>query len=436
VALSIRHLQEAVAPGLAIYKRYQAHFSAAAMVAGFGIDNFTFGRVDRPAANIIFVAYLILAAGTIAIGHYLETRSDRTKARLARAQTRALRRRRPFSPVFRPAQIVATPSTPNGNVSGDAVSSVAISNDAGAPVVAETPKAAEPVPSRFRMLLPAATQFALGGLWSGFLVFYSRSAVMAASWPFLLLLAGFLIGNETFRKYHSRLVFSSLLLLFAIYSYSIFVVPVFTRSIGKLTFIASGVIAAAVFLLFLRLLKSIGALRFRQSRPQLLMGAAAIFVAMNAFYFFDILPPLPLALANVGVYHSVKHEGTVYNAVGEPQSWSNSVGLEPAVEHVVPGQPLYLYSAVFAPIKLTTRIAHRWQWYDPARSRWVTQSLVSFPINGGRDGGYRAYSIKSNPKPGDWRVDIRTEDGRLIGRLKFDVAQATAPIATVTKTLQ
>jgi hypothetical protein len=273
-------------------------------------------------------------------------------------------------------------------------------------------------------------------LWSGFLVFYSRSAVMAASWPFLLLLAGFLIGNETFRKYHSRLVFSSLLLLFAIYSYSIFVVPVFTRSIGKLTFIASGVIAAAVFLLFLRLLKSIGALRFRQSRPQLLMGAAAIFVAMNAFYFFDILPPLPLALANVGVYHSVKHEGTVYNAVGEPQSWSNSVGLEPAVEHVVPGQPLYLYSAVFAPIKLTTRIAHRWQWYDPARSRWVTQSLVSFPINGGRDGGYRAYSIKSNPKPGDWRVDIRTEDGRLIGRLKFDVAQATAPIATVTKTLQ
>jgi hypothetical protein len=33
-------------------------------------------------------------------------------------------------------------------------------------------------------------------------------------------------------------------------------------------------------------------------------------------------------------------------------------------------------------------------------------------------------------------VDIRTEDGRLIGRLKFDVAQASAPVATVAKTLQ
>jgi hypothetical protein len=429
-------LLDAVAPGLAIYKRYQAHFSAAAMMAGFGIDNFTFGRVDRPAANIIFAAYLALAAGTIAIGHHLETRSDRAKAKLVRAQTRTLRKQRPLAPIFRPVQVAATSSATNETAAGDAAASVVIANDVGAPVAAEPPKPTEPAPSRFRMLLPAATQFALGGLWSGFLVFYSRSAVMAASWPFLLLLAGFLVGNETFRKYHSRLVFSSLLLLFAIYSYAIFVVPVFTHNIGRFTFIASGVIAAGVFLLFLRLLKSIGTARFRQSRPQLLLGAACIFAAMNAFYFFDILPPLPLALANVGVYHSVKHDGTVYNAVGEAQTWYNSVGLEPAVEHIAPGQPLYLYSAVFAPIKLTTRIAHRWQWYDSARSRWVTQSLVSFPINGGRDGGYRAYSIKSNPKPGDWRVDIRTEDGRLIGRLKFDVAQATAPVATVAKTLQ
>lgn len=425
-----------MAPGLAIYKRYQAHFSAAAMMAGFGIDNLTFGRIDRPAANIIFAAYLTLAAGTIAIGHFLETRSDRAKSSLVRAQTRALRKQRPFAPIFRPVQVAASPAATIDDAPGEAAANVAVTNDAGTPVVVEVPKPAEPVPSRFRMLLPAATQFALGGLWSGFLVFYSRSAVMAASWPFLLLLAGFLIGNETFRKYHSRLVFSSLLLLFAIYSYTIFVVPVFTHSIGKLTFIASGVIAAAVFLIFLRLLQAIGAPRFRQSRPQLLLGAACIFAAMNAFYFFDILPPLPLALANVGVYHAVKHQGAVYNATGEPLSWENSMGLEPAVEHIAPGQPLYLYSAVFAPIKLTTRIAHRWQWYDPIRLRWVTQSLVSFPINGGRDGGYRAYSIKSNPKPGDWRVDIRTEDNRLIGRLRFAVAQATGPVATDTKTLQ
>ena len=427
MALSIRHLQEAVAPGLAIYKRYQAHFSALAMIAGFGIDNLTFGRIDRPAANIIFAAYLVLAGGAIAVGHFLETRADRANAKLAKIQAASLRHQM-FIPALKYAKAAPAPTIKTASE----VATV----DGETPIVGEPPAPVEPKPSRIRMLLPAATQFALGGLWSGFLVFYGRSAVMAASWPFLLLLAGFLIGNETFRKYHSRLVFSSLLLLFAIYSYSIFVVPVFTRSIGRLTFIASGVIAAALFLLFLRLLKAIGPVRFRQSRPQLLLGAVCIFAAMNAFYFFDILPPLPLALANVGVYHSVKHQGAVYYAIGEPLTWTNSVGLEPAVEHVAPGQPLYLYSAVFAPIKLTTRIAHRWQWYDPKRSRWITQSVVAFPINGGRDGGYRAYSIKTNPKPGDWRVDIRTEDNRLIGRLKFQVAEASGPVATVAKTLQ
>ena len=41
---------------------------------------------------------------------------------------------------------------------------------------------------RWRPLIPLVTQFSLGGFWSGFLFFYGRSAVLGASWPFLLLL--------------------------------------------------------------------------------------------------------------------------------------------------------------------------------------------------------------------------------------------------------
>jgi len=58
------------------------------------------------------------------------------------------------------------------------------------------------------------------------------------------------------------------------------------------------------------------------------------------------------------------------------------------------------------------------------RRRWSTQSTVTFSISGGRDGGYRAYTVKSNPRPGNWRVDIESEDGRLIGRIRFDVVSA------------
>jgi len=46
---------------------------------------------------------------------------------------------------------------------------------------------------------------------------------------------------------------------------------------------------------------------------------------------------------------------------------------------------------------------------------------VKFPIVGGREGGYRAYSVKSQPASGRWRVDIETAEGQLIGRVPFSV---------------
>jgi len=76
---------------------------------------------------------------------------------------------------------------------------------------------------------------------------------------------------------------------------------------------------------------------------------------------------------------------------------------------------------VFAPVHFTMKIVHSWQHYNGKRKRWVPVSVVSYPINGGRDGGYRGYTIKTNPGPGEWRVDISTGDGHLLGRIRFSV---------------
>src|SRR5215472_4928193 len=212
--------------------RYERHLSALAMVAGFGVDSVTFGRIDRPGAHLIFGSYLMLAGVTIAAAHALQTRADLRRAALTPAAAR-----------------------------------VAKDGTAAGAVAAETPDAAVKLQlpekvERWRKYLPAATQFALGGLWSGFLVFYSRSASLTASWLFLGTLIAFLFGNELFRKYHSRLVLATLLLFFATYSYAVFTVPVVTRTIGKLTFLASGAVAILVFLLFVRLLSVLGRKRF------------------------------------------------------------------------------------------------------------------------------------------------------------------------------
>ncbi len=273
-----------------------------------------------------------------------------------------------------------------------------------------------------RTPLIGATQFALGGLWSAFLVFYGRSAVLIASWPFLFLLGAMLVGNEMFRHYQSRLTFTSTLLFLALCSYAIFVVPVFTLTMGKWTFLLSCLLATAAFGLVLWALHTIGRERIRASWRGIGLGAIGVLSGLNLFYFLNILPPLPLALANSGVFHAVARSGNVYRATAEEGDWWSAFGFNRTL-HIAPGQPLYLYSAVFAPIALKTNIIHIWQRYDEAQKRWRTESTVNFPITGGREGGYRLYSIKTKPQAGQWRVAIETPDGLLIGRVGFSVAE-------------
>jgi hypothetical protein len=285
---------------------------------------------------------------------------------------------------------------------------------------------------KWRSVLPIATQFALGGHWSGFLIFYSRSATLAASWPFLLLLGALFLGNEIFKKYHDRLVFNAVLYFFALYSYAIFTVPLLTHSIGTSTFLWSGVVAVVVFACFMVVLRVLGRFRVLKSIWQIRFWVGCVVVVMNAAYFTNILPPLPLALAEGGIYHRITKTVTGYLAEGEPQPLSASFGIPPTL-HVLPQSPIYAFSAVFAPIALSTEITHEWQWYDSLRGTWVTRLTLSFPIAGGREGGYRGYTILRNPGSGDWRVNIKTKDGRAIGQLRFKVEVGTKAETVTTQ---
>ncbi|MDE2134322.1 MAG: DUF2914 domain-containing protein [Alphaproteobacteria bacterium] len=286
-------------------------------------------------------------------------------------------------------------------------------------------------PAKLRGWLPAVTQFAFGTLWSAFLVFYARSAVLSSSWPFLLILGGIFVGNEILRAYHSRLIFTSVLFFFALMSYAIFMVPVFTHTIGTLTFVLSGVAAAFVFLAFVWLLNRLSKARLGEVRWQMLFGGAAVFAAVNGLYFLNVLPPLPLAMQQGGVFHSVKRMGAVYYATTEAQPWTTYLGV-PTVMHAGGGEPIYVFSAVFAPIKLSTTVVHRWQRYDDTKGQWVTAQTVSYAIVGGRGHGFRWYTKKSRPQPGLWRVDVDTVDGRLIGRMQFNVVPGPATSSAMT----
>jgi hypothetical protein len=279
---------------------------------------------------------------------------------------------------------------------------------------------------RLRLLLPFAIQFALGGFWSGFVIFYGRSADLGASWPFLLFLLLVLLGSEYFQQYHSRLVFTSVLFFFALYSYAIFAVPIYTGTIGVLTFLGSSVLAAAFFALFTVLLRTVARERFLEDLWRIRAGAVLVFVVMTASYFTNILPPLPLSAEAAGVYRAVWRVPGAYIAAREAQSWQvRYLGFAPKL-HVVSGESVSAYSSVFAPTTLATSIVHRWEWYDSMKKEWVLKSKIVYPIVGGRDGGYRGYSTVPINEAGEWRVAVETSDGRLIVRLPFTIEIATA----------
>lgn len=285
--------------------------------------------------------------------------------------------------------------------------------------------------SRWRSVLPIVTQFMFGGLWSAFVIFYTRSATISASWPFLLLLGAIFIGNELFKQYHDRLVFNAVLYFFALFSYAIFAVPIVTHTIGPETFILSGIVAIVIFALFMVALRKLGRFRFLGDIWRIRFFSGVVFFLLNIFYFTNVLPPLPLALSAAGIYHDLaRAPAGGYVAQKEQEPWYDFFGVDPVI-HVAPGEPLYAYTAVFAPIDLSANVAHVWEWHNPATGQWEKRAVVSFAISGGRVSGYRGYSKEADLAPGSWRVEIETADGRLLGRLGFTLVAGSATTTSV-----
>jgi hypothetical protein len=291
-----------------------------------------------------------------------------------------------------------------------------------------------------RLTSAFVSEFLIGCLLSGCLVFYTRTAAITASWPFVLLLIFVLFGNEFLRDYKERLAFRMTLLFFTLYAYFIFTLPTLLHHISPQTFIESSFVTVGVFAIFMIALAFAGWKRFVQSLWEILLGVGAVLIIVNASYFTGIIPPLPLALKDVGEYHSIAYttaaSGAVYEAQAEVSTdpWWDVGNFIPTTVHIVPGDSLSVFSSVFAPTEFTTAIIHKWDLYNSKTRTWQTKAEIAFGITGGRDGGYRGYSILPNVTPGLYRVSIETLSGQVIGRTYFTVVYTKTEPALHTET--
>ena len=141
--------------------------------------------------------------------------------------------------------------------------------------------------------------------------------------------------------------------------------------------------------------------------------------------------------------HRVRLFGCAVLAASFPLMWASRAAIPPAglwvrearitdrIDALEPGRAIPVFGpgalqasgaiafvAVRAPTGLSQEVVFDWHREGELVDRIPAQ------ISGGREAGFRTYSRKQNfPQDarGDWRVDLRTPQGQLIARMRFDV---------------
>jgi hypothetical protein len=275
-------------------------------------------------------------------------------------------------------------------------------------------------------ILTAIMVFSFGSLFSGFLIFYAKSGSLISSWPFVLVMFVLMIAPEFGKNYFKKMLLQISIFYVAIFSYLIFLVPVIVRKIGPEMYLISGGLSLLVIAIYLRILRRINRKNFIENRNKIIFRIISIFAVFNLLYFTNIIPPIPLSLKASGVYHNFSKTSEYgYRGFYEPASELAFWKTESVTFHRVGSEPVYVFSAIYAPINLNTDIYHRWEYFDPEKTRWVEETNIKIPITGGRIEGYRGFSEKTNLKVGSWRVRITTERNQTIGQILFKIKESS-----------
>ncbi len=291
----------------------------------------------------------------------------------------------------------------------------------------------EPALPYVRTYAPLLMQYAFGGLMSGMLIFYGRSASLGDSWPFLLIIAAIIYLNETVSDKAGRLVLTLSMFFIGLFSYVVLVVPTFLGYMGAWVFVGSGVLALSVMFAFLWCLRLVIPNFLALQTKAIIFSVGSIFAALNFLYFLNIIPPIPLSIKDIGVYHSVvRFENGQYQLKYEDGAWWQFWKRSDTSFHPSPGGNVFCFTRVFTPTRLNTEIYHRWEYRD-ADKGWVTHARVHYPIFGGRDDGYRGYTQIGSFRDGTWRCTVETARGQVLGREKFKIDSSRQPEELVTR---
>lgn len=287
--------------------------------------------------------------------------------------------------------------------------------------------------------ISAAVQFLFGSLWTAYLVFYTRSASWGPSAAFVVALAVVVVGNELLHQ-RLRARWLRIAMLSAVtWAFLLFFVPVVTGwyspHLGLIALVGSVALSGLVTIGATWGLDAVSAQRGRHL--VVAVGVAAVLATVERA---GLVPPVPLAALEIGIFHDVAARAddaapvgrsrTVWLSYDDPGPWRRLWIDDDTTFLWRPGDAAWCFTAVFVPTGMAMHLWHRWQRWDPSVG-WVDTDRIDVSragsFEGGAERGFRTWSRKQALTAGAWRVLVEDDRGREIARTRFDVVPTQAP---------
>lgn len=262
--------------------------------------------------------------------------------------------------------------------------------------------------------------FLLGALLSAYAIFYLKSASFAKSVLFLGVFLVLLIVNEM--KMFQRLggLAQSLIFSLCLFSYFLTATATVLGASGPWIFYTSLLITIGTVIAVWRFL--IGRIDPQKLKKLFLIPALSALSIVLFSYWLRILPPLPLSVQHLGIYHQVDKKWPEYHTRRRFRSfeWLRGVSSEFQAR---PGDRVYVFVRVFSPGGFDDKVYLHWQLKTKLGLK--TSDRIPLDIRGGREHGFRGFAYKANYVPGQWRVSVETKGGLEIARNDFEIVEDT-----------
>jgi hypothetical protein len=278
--------------------------------------------------------------------------------------------------------------------------------------------------------------FLFGTLLNAFLVFYFKAASGVVAFLFMAGLGALLLANELPRFRKLGPLMRMALYSFTVTSYLSYLGPVLFGFLSAFLFVTSAVISSAVIYGLWRLYS-----RWTHD-PQwtfkrAVAPALAIQAALVISYFLHAVPPVPLSLKWIGMYHDVvaekdergrTHEVRLMHQRPFWRIWEHG----DQTFRARPGDRIHAWMRIFAPKKFHDKLYVRWSYYDEKQG-WIAtergeRRAIPLTIQNawGSEEGWYGDTYKENYRDAEgrvlgkeWKVTVLTDDDRTVGGISF-----------------